>query len=188
MKKIAGKWQFRFLAPNVKDNQKVALDKDGNPLVWEDDKDPKMRKKAAKQEPLTEEEWQEIERDFNFGRTLPKHSGHPKFTPIEEGDLPLLADDDWRKYPDSMEWGLGWIPVSTETPSVLASLLSTLAATMLSISLKPLISVSEAISDSALHPASIALATPTSAITKLILFIFIMFSSFLFIFTIIKIL
>lgn len=111
MKKIAGKWQFRFLAPNVKDNQKVALDKDGNPLVWEDDKDPKMRKKAAKQEPLTEEEWQEIERDFNFGRTLPKHSGHPKFTPIEEGDLPLLADDDWRKYPDSMEWGLGWIPL-----------------------------------------------------------------------------
>lgn len=26
--------------------------------------------------------------------------------PIEE-----LADDDWRKYPETTEWGLGWLPL-----------------------------------------------------------------------------
>lgn len=111
MKKIGGKWCFKFFAPNVKDNQKVALDTDGNPLIWENDKDPKVRKKAEKQEPLSEEEWKEIERDYNFGRPLARHKGHPKYTIIEEEDLPLLADDDWRKYPDATEWGIGWIPL-----------------------------------------------------------------------------
>ncbi len=111
MKKYGGKWHFRFFAPNVKENQKVALDKDGNPLLWENDSDPKIRKKFAKAEPLTDAQWKEIENDFNFGKPLAKHEGHPKFTIIDESDLPLLADDDWRKYPETTEWGIGWIPL-----------------------------------------------------------------------------
>ncbi|MBQ9338860.1 MAG: RIP metalloprotease RseP [Paludibacteraceae bacterium] len=111
LKKISGKWQVRFFAPNVLDNQKVALDNDGNPLLWENDKDPKVRKKYEKETPLTEEEWKAIERDYNFGKPLTKHTGHPKFTIIEDKDLPLLSDDDWRKYPASTEWGIGWVPL-----------------------------------------------------------------------------
>ena len=111
MKKIAGKWQFRFFSANVLDDRKVALDKDGNPLIWENDNDPKVRKKYEKEEPLSDDDWKVIERDYNFGRTLSRHVGHPKFTLIEEKDLPLLAADDWRKYPDTTEWGIGWIPL-----------------------------------------------------------------------------
>ena len=111
MKKIAGRWRVRFFAANVLEYQKVALDNDGNPLLWENDKDPKVRKKYEKVEALTEDEWHAIERDYNFGKPLSRHTGHPKFTIIEETDLPLLNDDDWRKYPASTEWGIGWVPL-----------------------------------------------------------------------------
>ncbi|MCQ2334588.1 MAG: RIP metalloprotease RseP [Paludibacteraceae bacterium] len=110
MKKINGKWQVRFFAKNVKEFQKVALDAHGDPLLWEDDPDENVRKKWAKKDEMTEAEWEEIERDFNFGRSL-RHKGHPKFTIIEEEDLPLLDDADWRKYPETTEWGLGWLPL-----------------------------------------------------------------------------
>ena len=33
-KKINGKWQIKFFAENVLENQKVALDAQGNPLLW----------------------------------------------------------------------------------------------------------------------------------------------------------
>ena len=111
MKKINGKWQFRFFAENVLENQKVALDEFGDPLLWENDKDEKVRKKYAKKEALTSEEWDEIEQKFNFGRKITRRQGHPKFTIIEPEDLPLLADDDWRKYPETTEWGIGWLPL-----------------------------------------------------------------------------
>lgn len=111
LKKINGKWQVRFFAKNVKENQKVALDEFGNPLLWENDPDEKVRKRFEGKKPLTEEEWAEIEADFNFGRPLARHQGHPKFTIIEEEDLPLLDDQDWRKYPETTEWGIGWVPL-----------------------------------------------------------------------------
>lgn len=110
MKKINGKWHFKFFARNVKEAQKVALDSEGNPLLWENDADEKTRKKYEKMDALTDKEWEEIERDYNFGRPL-LHKGHPKYTPIEEEDLPLLSDDDWRKYPETTEWGIGWLPL-----------------------------------------------------------------------------
>lgn len=111
MKKINGKWQIRFFAKNVKENQKVAMDANGNPLLWENDKDEKVRKRFEGKKPLTDEEWDEIEQDFNFGRPIARRAGHPKFTLIEEEDLPLLHDDDWRKYPETTEWGIGWVPL-----------------------------------------------------------------------------
>ena len=110
-KKINGKWQLKFFAENVLENQKVAMDAQGNPLLWEDDPDPKIRRKYEKKEPLTSEEWDEIEEKFNFGRKITRRQGHPKFTIIEPEDLPLLADDDWRKYPEHTEWGIGWLPL-----------------------------------------------------------------------------
>ena len=110
-KKINGKWQVRFFAKNVIENQKVAMDANGNPLLWEDDKDEKVRSRYEKKQPLTAEEWDEIEAKYNFGRPITRRQGHPKFTIIEPEDLPLLADDDWRKYPETTEWGIGWLPL-----------------------------------------------------------------------------
>ena len=111
LKKINGKWQVRFFAENVIENQKVAMDANGNPLLWEDDPDEKVRRRYEKKEALTAEEWDEIEEKYNFGRKITRRQGHPKFTIIEPEDLPLLDDDDWRKYPETTEWGIGWVPL-----------------------------------------------------------------------------
>lgn len=110
-KKINGKWQVKFFAENVYENQKVALNDFGEPLTWENDADEKVRKKWEDKKPLTDEEWDEIEQKFNFGRKIYRRQGHPKFTIIEPEDLPLLDDDDWRKYPETTEWGIGWVPL-----------------------------------------------------------------------------
>ncbi len=110
-KKINGRWQLRFFAENVPENQKVAMDADGNPLLWENDPNEKIRKRYAKKEALTDEQWDDIEVLYNFGRKITRRAGHPKFTIIEPEDLPLLADDDWRKYPETTEWGIGWLPL-----------------------------------------------------------------------------
>jgi len=111
LKKINGKWQVKFFAENVVENQKVAMDEFGDPLTWENDKNEKIRKKFEGKTPLTDEEWDEIEEKYNFGRPIRRRQGHPKFTIIEPEDLPLLADDDWRKYPETTEWGIGWLPL-----------------------------------------------------------------------------
>ena len=34
--------------------------------------------------------------------------GHTVYEPIPLDELP---DDDWRKYPDATEWGIGWVPL-----------------------------------------------------------------------------
>ena len=31
--------------------------------------------------------------------------------PMTEDELAALPEDDWRRYPDNTEWGLGWVPV-----------------------------------------------------------------------------
>ena len=110
-KKYNGKWHVRFFAPNVLERKKVMLDESGDPIIWENDEDPKTRKKFSKKDPLSDKEWEEIEEKYNFGRKITRRHGHPKFTAIEPEDLPLLADDDWRKYPDQTEWGIGWLPL-----------------------------------------------------------------------------
>ena len=71
-KKINGKWQVRFFAPNVEPSMLPQLDAMGNEL-----KDEK-------------------------GNTL--------YRPMTDIELQTLPEDDWRRYPDNTEWGIGWVP------------------------------------------------------------------------------
>lgn len=71
-KKINGKWQVRFFAPNVEPSMVPQQDAMGNEL-----KDEK-------------------------GNTL--------YRPMTEDELQALPEDDWRRYPDNTEWGIGWVP------------------------------------------------------------------------------
>lgn len=71
-KKINGKWQVKFFAPNVEPAIVPVLDAMGE--EQKDDKD------ATIYRPMTEEE------------------------------LAALPEDDWRRYPDATEWGIGWVP------------------------------------------------------------------------------
>ncbi|HHT22394.1 MAG TPA: RIP metalloprotease RseP [Bacteroidales bacterium] len=68
-KKINGKWQVKFFAPNVPPNERIKLDADGNPMM-----DGKHH--VMEQVPLSE-----------------------------------LPEGDWRRYPESTEWGIGWLPL-----------------------------------------------------------------------------
>ena len=36
--------------------------------------------------------------------------GKQLYEPMTQADLDALPDDDWRKYPGTTEWGIGWIP------------------------------------------------------------------------------
>lgn len=71
-KKINGKWQVRFFAPNVEDTSVPVLDAMGN------------EKKDQK------------------GQTI--------YRPMTKDELAALPEEDWRRYPDNTEWGLGWVP------------------------------------------------------------------------------
>ena len=71
-KKINGRWQVRFFAPNVE------------PAIL----------------PLVDE----------AGNAKTDEKGQPIYRPMTEDELRALPEDDWRRYPDNTEWGLGWIP------------------------------------------------------------------------------
>ena len=71
-KKINGKWQVRFFAPNVEPSMVSQQDAMGNEL-----KDEK-------------------------GNTL--------YRPMTDEELATLPEEDWRRYPDNTEWGIGWVP------------------------------------------------------------------------------
>jgi regulator of sigma E protease len=71
-KKINGKWQVKFFAPNVESTMVPVLDAMGNEM--KDDK----------------------------GRVIER--------PMTEEELAALPEEDWRRYPDNTEWGLGWVP------------------------------------------------------------------------------
>lgn len=60
MKKIQGKWRYKFFFKNQPDTEKVMID------------------------------------------------GQEEIRPI---DLAQLPDSDWRKYPESTKWGIGWLPM-----------------------------------------------------------------------------
>lgn len=68
-KKVNGKWQMKFFAPNVPSRFQPRLDANGNEVL-----DAKGRQIL---DPV----------------------------PYEQMD-----DNDWRKYPDNTEWGIGWVP------------------------------------------------------------------------------
>lgn len=69
-KKINGKWQFRFFAPNLQPHVMQATDENGIPKT-----------------------------DKN---------GKPIYIPAP---LNELDDNDWRKHPETTEWGIGWLPL-----------------------------------------------------------------------------
>lgn len=71
-KKINGKWQVKFFAPNVDAPIAPVLDAVGN------------EKKDEK--------------------------GNPIYRPMTDDELHALPEDDWRRYPDNTEWGIGWVP------------------------------------------------------------------------------
>ena len=71
-KKINGKWQIKFFAPNVEPAATPVLDAMGN------------EKKDEK--------------------------GQPMLRPMTDEELAALPEEDWRRYPDDTEWGIGWVP------------------------------------------------------------------------------
>ena len=79
-KKINGKWQVKWLAPNVPDALKPRLEANGNEL--KDDK------------------------------------GNVIYDPLTDEDRAKLDVNDWRKYPETTEWGIGWLPLGGDRKSV----------------------------------------------------------------------
>ena len=71
-KKINGRWQVRFLAPNVEPS--MVENKDAN------------------------------------GEVILDRKGKPTLRPMTQAELQALPEDDWRRYPENTEWGIGWLP------------------------------------------------------------------------------
>lgn len=44
------------------------------------------------------------------GNPLLDKKGKPVYRPMTEDELHALPEDDWRRYPDATEWGIGWLP------------------------------------------------------------------------------
>lgn len=44
------------------------------------------------------------------GQAKVDEKGRPVMRPMTEAELAELSDDDWRRYPDNTEWGIGWVP------------------------------------------------------------------------------
>ena len=52
-----------------------------------------------------------VARTDEYGEPMLDKKGHPLFRPMTQAELDALPEDDWRRYPDSTEWGIGWIPL-----------------------------------------------------------------------------
>ena len=85
MKKFNGKWHFAFFTSNTKRPTRTKKDADGN-VIFEDEELSWFSRVVVKKQP----ERKEVN----------------ELVPLEE-----LADDDWSKYPETTEYGLGWLPL-----------------------------------------------------------------------------
>lgn len=45
------------------------------------------------------------------GEPVLNKKGKPLVEPLTEAEIEALPDSDWRKYPETTEWGLGWLPL-----------------------------------------------------------------------------
>lgn len=45
-----------------------------------------------------------------FGNPRLDKKGRPLYRPMNQQELNALPEDDWRRYPDNTEWGIGWVP------------------------------------------------------------------------------
>ena len=52
-----------------------------------------------------------VEKKDNNGNVLKDKNDNPLYRPMTEDELSQLPDDDWRRYPDNTEWGIGWLPL-----------------------------------------------------------------------------
>ncbi len=46
-----------------------------------------------------------------WGHEVTDKKGKPIYEPLSADELAALPDDDWRRYPESTEWGIGWVPL-----------------------------------------------------------------------------
>lgn len=51
-----------------------------------------------------------VEATDDFGNPKTDEKGRPVYRPMTESELAALPEDDWRRYPDNTEWGIGWVP------------------------------------------------------------------------------
>ncbi len=45
-----------------------------------------------------------------MGNVKKDKKDQPILRPMTEAELASLSEDDWRRYPDNTEWGIGWVP------------------------------------------------------------------------------
>ena len=45
-----------------------------------------------------------------MGNEKKDEKGNTLYRPMTDEELAALPEDDWRRYPDNTEWGLGWVP------------------------------------------------------------------------------
>ena len=45
-----------------------------------------------------------------MGNEKKDEKGNTLYRPMTDDELLALPEDDWRRYPDSTEWGIGWVP------------------------------------------------------------------------------
>ncbi len=48
--------------------------------------------------------------DAVTGEVKKDEKGNALYRPMTEEELRQLPEDDWRRYPDNTEWGIGWVP------------------------------------------------------------------------------
>ncbi len=51
-----------------------------------------------------------VPRTDEFGNEMKDEKSRVLYRPMTEAELQTLPEDDWRRYPDNTEWGLGWLP------------------------------------------------------------------------------
>lgn len=52
-----------------------------------------------------------VERTDEFGNPVLDKKGNPLYRPMTQEELDALPEDDWRRYPENTEWGIGWVPL-----------------------------------------------------------------------------
>lgn len=52
-----------------------------------------------------------VEQTDEQGNVVTDRKGRPIFRPMTQEELDALPEDDWRRYPENTEWGIGWIPL-----------------------------------------------------------------------------
>lgn len=52
-----------------------------------------------------------VEKTDDAGNAVLDKKGRPLYRPMTQQELEALPEDDWRRYPEATEWGIGWLPL-----------------------------------------------------------------------------